>query len=144
MRAASQLPTFFPPQGAPPLPCLRDMPKDDRLQKEESSRLTGIVQLVEGIRAGDSGAVSTLHEKFSDRIYFVALRELRSAADAEDIRNETFLRVIQAVRDGKLTTAAALPGFVLGIARNVTREVARKGWRAESLADRDFAAEPAE
>lgn len=109
----------------------------------EGGALTESERVVEGIGAGDAEAIARLHQLYSERIFFLALRELRSRPDAEDVRNETVLRVIQAIRAGRLETPAALPGFVIGIARNVIREVLRKGGRTESMEDRDFPAREA-
>ena len=89
---------------------------------------------------GDPDALSVLHGQFSDRVYFVALRELRSPQDAEDVRTETFIRVLEAIRAGRLESPGALAGFVLATARNVIREFGRQGRRAEAIDDRDFAA----
>jgi RNA polymerase sigma factor (sigma-70 family) len=84
-----------------------------------------------------------LYEHFSERVYFIALKELRSHADAEDVRNETMLRVIEAIRADRVSTPDALTSFVIGTARNVMRESLRKLHRVEPMADRDFAGESA-
>jgi RNA polymerase sigma-70 factor (ECF subfamily) len=96
--------------------------------------------LVARIGEGDQAAVTALHDRFAARIYFIALREMRSAHDAEDVRNETLFRVLEAIRGGRLASPAALPGFVVSTARNVIREFGRKDRRAEPILDRDFAA----
>lgn len=70
---------------------------------------------------------------YGNRVYFIALRELRSTATAEDVRSETMFRVIRALRDGSLRNQAALPGFVLGIARNVIREHQRSANRFDGI-----------
>jgi RNA polymerase sigma-70 factor (ECF subfamily) len=101
--------------------------------------------LVERIASGDPAAATELHERFSARVYFVALRETRSHADAEDVRNETMVRVLHAIHKDRLASPSALSSFVLATARNVIREVGRKGRRAEPIANRDFpAAGPSE
>lgn len=74
-------------------------------------------------------------------MYFLALRELRSAAAADDVTSETLLRVMQALRDNRLVTPQALPGYVAGTARNVIQEFRRKESRASPLGDRDAPAE---
>ncbi len=86
--------------------------------------------------------IARLPAEFSGKVYYVALRKLRSKAAAEDVRNETFVRAIQALRAGTLRSPEALPAFVLGIARNVILEELRKGGRTDDIGDRDFAAEP--
>jgi len=79
--------------------------------------------LVDRIQNGQAEAESALYEKFSARVFYVALRASRSAPDAEDVRAETFLRAIQAIRGGQVRSAASLSGFVLGITRNVLNEL---------------------
>jgi len=74
----------------------------------------------------------SLYEKFSARVYYVALRGCGSPQDAEDVRSETFVRVLQAMRTGQVRSADALPGFVLGVTRNVLYELYAKRRRAGS------------
>lgn len=99
--------------------------------------------IVNGIGSGDPEASTALHNAFASRIRIVAQRSLRSRADAEDVCNETLMRVVRALRNGKLETPCALPGFVLGTARNVIREMQRGQLRVEQIGDRDFAASEA-
>jgi RNA polymerase sigma factor (sigma-70 family) len=94
--------------------------------------------IVNKIQQGDSAAETVLYEKFSPRIYFLALSELHSKDDAEDVRAETFLRVIQALRDGKLRSADSLPSFVVGFALNIIREIVRHKYKTDSLEDYEY------
>ncbi len=94
--------------------------------------------LVHGIQQGNAAAETALYEKFASRIYFLAVSELRSKDDAEDIRAETFLRVIVALRAGKLRSADSLPSFIVGFALNVIREYRRHKSRTDSLEDHDY------
>lgn len=82
-------------------------------------------------------AIARLSQEYGAIIYGVALRNLRSASAAEDVRNETLLRTIQALRAGLMRQQAALPGFVRGIARNVMREHYRCARRYTSPVDLD-------
>ena len=84
---------------------------------------------------------AALYERYAARVYFLALSELHSKEDAEDVRAETFLRVFQALRQDKLRAPEALPSFILGIARNVIREHIRRKYKSEPLDDN--AREPA-
>lgn len=63
------------------------------------------------------------------------MRELRSHADAEDVRAETFLRVFQAIREDRVRELQALASFILGSAYNVCREWWRRQNRHEQLAE---------
>lgn len=80
-------------------------------------------ELVVNIQNGSNHAEAALYERYSAKVYYLALRESKSSHDAEDIRAETFLRVIQAVRSNQLRSVEALPAFILGVTRNVLREL---------------------
>src|SRR5215470_4234952 len=80
-------------------------------------------ELVANIQNGQSESEAALYEKYSAKVYYLALRESKSSHDAEDVRAETFLRVIQAVRCNQVRSAEALPAFILGVTRNVLREL---------------------
>jgi RNA polymerase sigma factor (sigma-70 family) len=87
-------------------------------------------ELVRGLRAGEHSAGEELFEKYSRRVYYLALRELRSNADAEEVRAETFLRVLKAIQANQLRSPDALSAFVLGTARNVIMETLRSPLRS--------------
>ena len=80
-------------------------------------------ELVANIQNGRTESESALYEKYSAKVYYLALRESKSPQDAEDIRAETFLRVLQSIRGNQLRLADALPSFILGVTRNVLREL---------------------
>lgn len=105
---------------------------------QSSAELLSNQELVARIRQSDAEAEATLYKKFSARVYFTALSETHSKEDAEDVRAETFLRVIQALREGKLRSADSLPAFIVGITLNVIREHVRQKYRADSLEDYEY------
>ena len=94
--------------------------------------------LVSSVEQGDKLGESALYEKYSDRLYFLALSELHSREDAEDVRAETFLRVLLALRQGKLRKADSLSSFIVGIALNVIRESRRHKFGTEPLGDNEL------
>ncbi len=104
---------------------------DSKMQESATTSSDG--DLVAEVRQGNSIAEATLYEKYSARIYFLALSEVHSRSDAEDIRAETFLRVIQALRQDKLRSPTSLPSFIVGIALNVVREHARRGYKTQQF-----------
>lgn len=92
-------------------------------------------ELVANIQNGQSESEGALYEKYSAKVYYLALRESRSAHDAEDIRAETFLRVLLAIRGNQVRSPAALPGFIVGVTRNVLRELYARRSQAGTAAD---------
>ncbi|HWS53644.1 MAG TPA: sigma-70 family RNA polymerase sigma factor [Pyrinomonadaceae bacterium] len=94
-------------------------------------------ELAVGVAGGDAAAESSLYEKYSERVLYLALSERHSREDAEDIRAETFLRVLQALREGKLRKPDSLPSFIVGIALNVMREHRRQRAGTDALTDRE-------
>ncbi len=72
-------------------------------------------QLVERAKNGDRAALAKLVNKYSDRIYNLALRILRRKEDAEDVLQETFLTVIE-----KLNTFDGRSSFFTWIYRIAT------------------------
>jgi RNA polymerase sigma factor (sigma-70 family) len=94
-------------------------------------------ELVAKIQNGHSEAEAVLYEKYAAKVYYLALRESKSPQDAEDVRAETFLRVLQAIRSHQVHSASSLSGFILGVTRNVLRElyVRRSQTRGSILGD---------
>jgi RNA polymerase sigma-70 factor (ECF subfamily) len=92
-------------------------------------------RLVADIQNGVTQAETALYERYAAKVYYLALRELRSRHDAEDARAETFLRVLQAIRCNQVRSAAALPAFIVGTTRNVVREFFSRRQRAGNTAD---------
>jgi RNA polymerase sigma factor (sigma-70 family) len=96
--------------------------------------------LVARVARRDPEAEVALFEHFGPRVLFLASRTLGSATGAEDVRSETMVRVLRAIIDDRVHTPAALPGFVLQVARNVIHERQRDERRQLPL---DAAPDPA-
>ena len=95
-------------------------------------------ELFSNIQSGQTESEAALYEKYSARVYYLALRESRSPQDAEDVRAETFLRVLQAIRGNQIRSAATLPAFILGVTRNVLHELyARRSRTGETIPPED-------
>ena len=94
-------------------------------------------QLATSIAQGNRAAEGALYEKYSDRVFYLALSERCSRDEAEDVRAETFLRVIRSLRDGKLQKPDSLASFIVGIALNVMREQRRQRIGTDTLTDRE-------
>jgi len=83
-------------------------------------------ELVAKIQGGQTEAEAELYDKYAARVYYVALRQTRSPQDAEDVRAETFFRVLEAIRGNHLRSPSSVAAFILGTARNVLHEFMRR------------------
>jgi RNA polymerase sigma-70 factor (ECF subfamily) len=60
---------------------------------EDVQRNVADLALLERMRGGDEGALAAFYDRWSDRVYSLALHLLHEARDAEDIVEETFWQV---------------------------------------------------
>jgi RNA polymerase sigma-70 factor (ECF subfamily) len=89
--------------------------------------------LVAAIAGGRDAALSVLYDRYHRQCFAFSLRILGSERDAEEAVQETFVRVWRsaAAYDG---TKAAVPGWILSIARNLCiDEMRRRRRRALDL-----------
>jgi len=80
--------------------------------------------LVERARSGDFAAFEELVRQFQDRVYALARRIVIEEHDAEDITKQTFLSLIEHIRDFRGESAVA--GWILRIATNHALKLLRK------------------
>lgn len=76
-------------------------------------------RLVRRIGQGDADAEAELAREFHPRVLTAASVRLHGSDAANDIAQESMAAVLQALRAGALREPEKLPGFVLGIARNL-------------------------
>ena len=81
--------------------------------------------LLEAWRAGDSSAFDRLMENYEPRVMSYLTQMTRSRAEAEDLFQETFLRVFRHADD--MGSKAPLDFTILRIARNLAISRARRG-----------------
>jgi RNA polymerase sigma-70 factor (ECF subfamily) len=91
------------------------------------------VDLVARIQTGESSAEAILFERYGPRLYYLALSRTGSPQDAEDLRSETLLRVLTAIRNSQLREPAALTRFILRTLDNVALEAIRRESRASQI-----------
>src|SRR3954469_23998079 len=96
---------------------------------DEPARLR--VQL-EQVAAGDTGALGELFVAFGDLVYRTSLRLTSSPADAEDVTQELFVRLPDALR-GFTGGPASFPGWIRRIAVRQTLMLMRSGRRRREV-----------
>ncbi len=88
--------------------------------------------LVAAVQRGDDRAFATLIELYQNTIYGFLRARLIEPADAEDLCQEVFLRCY--LGREKLSRAAAVGSWLIGIARNLLREHVRRVQRRKEVA----------
>ncbi len=81
-------------------------------------------QLVERLRQGDPGAVDAAVEKYKRQLFAFILRMIEDHATAEDIFQETWLRMIRSI--GNFRGDSLLSTWLFQIALNLCRDSIRK------------------
>lgn len=76
------------------------------------------------IARGRSDALRTLMERYRDRMYALLLRSTRNRADADDLFQELWIRVVRA--SGEFDTTQRFSTWIYRIAVNLTRDAARR------------------
>jgi RNA polymerase sigma-70 factor (ECF subfamily) len=80
-------------------------------------------RLAARIGAGDDPrAEEELCRRWFPRVRAHARLHVRDAASAGDVAQEVLVRVVCALREGRVRDGQALPAYVMGVCRNVARE----------------------
>jgi RNA polymerase sigma-70 factor (ECF subfamily) len=76
---------------------------------------------------------AALYRRFARRIELYGRRHLGSASAAQDLVQQVIVKVLEALRAGRLANPDALASFVLGTCRNVTWDTRRAEQRQRKL-----------
>jgi RNA polymerase sigma-70 factor (ECF subfamily) len=98
-------------------------------------------ELVAAARRGDRSAFAALYERHFPSVYRFAYFHTRTAADAEDVSADAFLRAIEHVHQFN-GTAGQFGGWLFRITRNVIIDRRRRARPAVALDDATDAATP--
>jgi RNA polymerase sigma-70 factor (ECF subfamily) len=85
------------------------------------------------IADGDSEAEAEVCRRMAPRIRLYGLRHLRSAAAADDLVQQVLLKMLEALRAGRLLEPEKLPQFALGTCRMTVIDLRRTARRQERL-----------
>jgi RNA polymerase sigma factor (sigma-70 family) len=89
-------------------------------------------ELIIRLREGSEDAFRELVKAFGDRVYNTVLGIVRNPQDAEDVAQDTFIRVYQSVRS--FTESAALSTWIYRIAVNQSLDFLRRRKRQKRFA----------
>src|SRR5262245_64515308 len=87
------------------------------------------------LRVGDGHreAEAEICRRMAPRIRLYGLRHLRSASAADDLVQQVILKMLAALRSGRLREPDKLPHFVLGTCRLTLMDLRRSARRQERL-----------
>jgi RNA polymerase sigma-70 factor, ECF subfamily len=97
--------------------------------------------LVARIQAGDRRAEERVVELYGRGVAILLDRHTNGRPEAQDLFQDTFRLVLEKLRKGELREPAALPGFVVQIARSLAIEHYRKAARRKTETDSEAGAE---
>jgi RNA polymerase sigma-70 factor (ECF subfamily) len=89
--------------------------------------------LAQRIAEGHRDAEAELCRRMGPRIRLYGLRHMRSASAADDLAQQVLLKLLEALRAGRLREPDKLPQFVLGTCRMTVIDQRRRARRQERL-----------
>jgi RNA polymerase sigma-70 factor, ECF subfamily len=100
---------------------------------------SGIEDAIAGMRRGDPDALTALISRYQHRLYRYLLRLVREPAAADDLFQQTWLRVMEKI--GRYDARRNFESWLFSVAHNLAID-AWRGHRAEAPFDADDAGEP--
>lgn len=97
--------------------------RDEEIRGEGQS---DAVQLVARIRAGERAAEGELVQRYTRGVSIILRRLAGTAAVADDLYQDVFLRAVEKIRAGEVRDPERLSGFICGLARNLAIDYFRR------------------
>ncbi len=94
-------------------------------------------QLVKAYAQGNNEAFDTLLKRHQDKIYTYILRMIRNEDIANDIFQETFVKAIMTIKQGRYTENGKFPAWISRIAHNLIIDYFRQE-KSENLQSADL------
>ena len=119
---------------------------DDRAGQQPAANAARVstltdAELMERVRRGDEAALSALYDRYGGLILTVALRIVGDRELAEEVMQDTFLRVWNA-SDSYLASRGQVSGWLIGITRNRAIDMLRSRLHKTRLRERTPLPEP--
>lgn len=97
-------------------------------------------RLLSGVAAGDREALAQLYSRTRTAVYGLALSYLKNAQDAQDVTQDTFVRVWDCAHQYR--PQGSPMGWLLAVARNLALMKLRQGTRQAELDEKEWDAIP--
>jgi len=94
-------------------------------------------ELVQAYIKGDQSAIEVLINRHRSKVYTYILLTIKNQQLAEDLFQETFIKVIQSLRDGKYRDNGRFLSWVIRIAHNLIIDHFRKEKQMNSVSNDD-------
>jgi RNA polymerase sigma-70 factor (ECF subfamily) len=88
-----------------------------------------------GVGVGAEHAEAELFRRYGGRVQLYGLKHLRSQAAADDLVQLVMLRVLEAIRAGRVEDPANLASFIFGTCRHVSWDLRRADQRQRKIED---------
>ena len=111
-------------------------------QRQGDEERRELDRLLSGVAAGDREALAQLYRRTRTAVYGLALSYVKNAHDAQDVTQDTFVRVWDSAPQYKRQGSPM--GWLLTIARNLALMKLRRGARQEQLDEAEWDAIPAD
>ena len=134
------MPVFGAPTTNPTVEARRSRRATLAAVDRSDSEAKNQAALVARIRSGDDRDAETqLVQRYARGVRLILGRHTRSAAEADDLFQETFTLAVAKLRAGELRDPSRLPGFLSSMARNLATEHYRKIARRRTDTDSNTA-----
>ena len=104
---------------------------------EPSESATRDAAIVARIRAGDRAAEIELYDKYAKSVTFMLRKRTRNTADAEDLAQVTFIKVLQTLRTKGIEDPGRLSGYVHRTAHFIYVDWVRKAMHQHEIEESD-------
>jgi RNA polymerase sigma-70 factor, ECF subfamily len=92
-----------------------------------------LARLIAAAGASAQQAEGALFERYAGRVRLYGRKHLRSDAAADDLVQQVMLRLLEAVRAGRVDDPSKLSSFIFGTCRNVSWDLQRSDQRQRRL-----------
>jgi len=92
-----------------------------------------LARLIAASGPSATAAEGALLRRYGPRVQLYGLKHLKSQAEADDLAQQVMLRVLEAIRAGRLEEPGNLPSFIFGTCRHVTWDMRRADQRQRKI-----------